>query len=83
MFMDCFPKKEDWPEQGIKCLSKEGFSKANGPILPVEGYYGVSAGWTVLKGLRKARRVAEVMTIDIDQVTAFGKSPQTVKARSL
>jgi len=32
---------------------------------------------------RVARRVAEVMIIDIDQVTAFGKSPQTVKARSL
>ncbi len=32
---------------------------------------------------RVARLVAEVMTMDIDQVTAFGKSPQTVKARSL
>jgi hypothetical protein len=38
MFMDCFPKKEDWPEQGIECLSKKGFSKANGPILPAEDY---------------------------------------------
>ena len=28
-------------------------------------------------------RVAEVMSIEIEQVTAFGKSPQTVKARSL
>jgi len=25
--------------------------------------------------------VAEVLSMDIDQVTAFGKSPQTVKAR--
>ncbi len=32
---------------------------------------------------RVARLVAEVMITDIDQVTAFGKSPQTVKARSL
>ena len=32
---------------------------------------------------RVARRVAEVMIIDIDQVTPLGKSPQTVKARSL
>jgi len=32
---------------------------------------------------RVARRVAEVMAMDIEQVTAFGKSPQTVKARSL
>jgi len=32
---------------------------------------------------RVARRVAEVMAMEIDQVTAFGKSPQTVKARSL
>ena len=28
-------------------------------------------------------RVAEVMSMEIEQVTAFGKSPQTVKARSL
>ena len=33
--------------------------------------------------VRVARRVAEVLSMDIDQVTAFGKSPQTVKARSL
>ena len=33
--------------------------------------------------IRVARRVAEVLSMDIDQVTAFGKSPQTVKARSL
>ncbi len=32
---------------------------------------------------RVARRVAEVMAMEIEQVTAFGKSPQTVKARSL
>ena len=32
---------------------------------------------------RVARRVAEVMEMEIEQVTAFGKSPQTVKARSL
>jgi len=32
---------------------------------------------------RVAQRVAEVMEIETDQVTAFGKSPQTVKARSL
>ncbi len=32
---------------------------------------------------RVVRWVAEVMIIDIDQVTAFGKSPQTFKARSL
>jgi len=32
---------------------------------------------------RAAQRVAEVMGMEIDQVTAFGKSPQTVKARSL
>lgn len=32
---------------------------------------------------RVARRVAEAMAMDIEQVTAFGKSPQTVKARSL
>ena len=32
---------------------------------------------------RVAQRVAEVMKIEIEQVTAFGKSPQTVKARSL
>jgi putative transposase len=31
---------------------------------------------------RVAQRVAEVMEIEIEQVTAFGKSPQTVKARS-
>ena len=30
-----------------------------------------------------ARRAAEVTTMNIDQVAAFGKSPQTVKARSL
>lgn len=33
--------------------------------------------------VRVARRVAEVLSMDTDQVTAFGKSPQTVKARSL
>jgi len=32
---------------------------------------------------RVAQRVAEVMEIETGQVTAFGKSPQTVKARSL
>jgi putative transposase len=32
---------------------------------------------------RVAQRVAEVMAMEIEQVTAFGKSPQTVKARSL
>ncbi len=32
---------------------------------------------------RVARRVAEVMIIDIDQVMAFGESPQIVTARSL
>ncbi len=32
---------------------------------------------------RVARRVVEVMTMEFDQVTAFWKSPQTVKARSL
>ena len=32
---------------------------------------------------RVAQRVAEVMEIETEQVTAFGKSPQTVKARSL
>ena len=32
---------------------------------------------------RAVERVAEVMGIGIDQVTAYGKSPQTVKARSL
>jgi REP-associated tyrosine transposase len=32
---------------------------------------------------RVTRRVAEVMEMEIEQVTAFGKSPQTVKARSL
>lgn len=29
------------------------------------------------------QRVAEVMNMDVDQVTSFGKSPRTVKARSL
>ena len=33
--------------------------------------------------VRVAQRVAEVMSMEIEQVTAFGKSPQTVKARSL
>jgi REP element-mobilizing transposase RayT len=32
---------------------------------------------------RVAQRVAEVMSIGIEEVTALGKSPQTVKARSL
>jgi hypothetical protein len=32
---------------------------------------------------RVARRVAEVMEMEIEQVAAFWKSPQTVKARSL
>ncbi|MBW2640598.1 MAG: transposase [Deltaproteobacteria bacterium] len=32
---------------------------------------------------RVAQRVAELMEIETEQVTAFGKSPQTVKARSL
>jgi hypothetical protein len=32
---------------------------------------------------RVAWRVAKVMAMEIEQVTAFGKSPQTVKARSL
>ena len=32
---------------------------------------------------RITERVAEVMSMEIEQVTAFGKSPQTVKARSL
>ena len=32
---------------------------------------------------RVARRVAEVMSMEVEEVTAFGKSPQTVKARSL
>ena len=32
---------------------------------------------------RVAQRVAEVMEIETEKVTAFGKSPQTVKARSL
>jgi predicted transcriptional regulator len=32
---------------------------------------------------RSVSRVAEVMGISQEQVTAFGKSPQTVKARSL
>jgi len=32
---------------------------------------------------RVAQRVAEVMEIETERVTAFGKSPQTVKARSL
>jgi len=32
---------------------------------------------------RVTQRVAEVMEIETEQVTAFGKSPQTVKARSL
>jgi putative transposase len=32
---------------------------------------------------RLAKRVAKIMEIEVDQVTAFGKSPKTVKARSL
>ena len=32
---------------------------------------------------RLVKRVAKVMDIEIEQVTAFGKSPKTVKARSL
>ena len=32
---------------------------------------------------RVAKRVAELMAMEVEQVTAFGKSPQTVKARSL
>jgi len=32
---------------------------------------------------RVTRRVAEVLDIEIEQVTSFGKSPRTVKARSL
>ena len=32
---------------------------------------------------RVVQRVAEVMSMGIDEVMAFGKSPQTVKARSL
>ena len=32
---------------------------------------------------RVVQRVAEVMSMGIEEVTAFGKSPQTVKARSL
>ena len=32
---------------------------------------------------RVARRVAEVMNLNVEDVTAYGKSPQTVKARSL
>lgn len=32
---------------------------------------------------RVVQRVAQVMSMEIEQVTAFGKSPQTVKARSL
>ncbi|MBW1696785.1 MAG: transposase [Deltaproteobacteria bacterium] len=32
---------------------------------------------------RVAQRVAEIMAMDVKQVTAFGKSPKTVKARSL
>jgi putative transposase len=32
---------------------------------------------------RVAQRVAELMSMEIEQVTAFGKSPQTVEARSL
>ena len=32
------PCLKDWPEQGIECLWKKGFSKANGPILPAEDY---------------------------------------------
>jgi hypothetical protein len=32
---------------------------------------------------RVAKRVAEVMGMDVEQVTAYGKSPQTVNARSL
>ena len=38
MVMDCFPKKDDWPEPGIEYLSKKRFSKANGPILPAEDF---------------------------------------------
>ncbi|RLC06227.1 MAG: transposase [Deltaproteobacteria bacterium] len=33
--------------------------------------------------VRVVQRVAEVMSMELEQVTAFGKSPQTVKARSL
>ena len=32
---------------------------------------------------RVAQRVAKIMAMEIEQVMAFGKSPQTVKARSL
>ena len=32
---------------------------------------------------RVIKRVAEVMDLEIEEVSAFGKSPQTVKARSL
>ena len=32
---------------------------------------------------RVVKRVAEVMSMEVEQVLAFGKSPQTVKARSL
>ena len=32
---------------------------------------------------RVDQRVAELMSLEIEQVTAFGKSPQTVKERSL
>ena len=32
---------------------------------------------------RVAKRVAEVMSMQVEQVTAYGKSPQTVKALSL
>jgi len=43
-------------------------------------YYLKASGYDFF---RIVRRVAEVMAMEIDQVTAFGKSPQTVKARSL
>jgi len=33
-----FSKKKDWPGQGIVYLSKTGYPKANGPILPEEDY---------------------------------------------
>ncbi len=76
MFMDCFPKDE-------RILGDSNFVKnvLKSAEEELEQKYDLKA-----KGYdfdRVARRVAEVMTIDIDQVTAFGKSPQTVKARSL
>ena len=74
MCLDCFPTKPERPGRGTGSYWKQAGEG-------LEEKYDLKARGYDFN--RAVSRVAEVLGLDPDRVTAFGKSPQTVEARVL